>query len=196
MVQVPTAVGGLVVSGVYAVVARLDANNFTIAAPFAAGSSATAAENAGNALISTQVVNQEPIDYVITPISRTDYAVQPNKAQQARPTTVWWNRQIHSTVTLWPVPDQNGPYVLFYYAMVQMDGAALAGGADLDIPYRFLEAFTAGLAAKLARKYPPPPPNTIADLLTEAQLAWAAASEQDVERAPLYIAPTLSGYFR
>jgi hypothetical protein len=45
--QVPTAVGGLTVSGNYLVAAVVDANNFTIDAPTAATSSASATENGG-----------------------------------------------------------------------------------------------------------------------------------------------------
>ena len=46
-----------------------------------------------------------PIDRLILPISRTEYASYPNKEQQGFPTTYWQDRLINSTVTIWPVPD-------------------------------------------------------------------------------------------
>lgn len=133
-------------------------------------------------------------DIVIFPISRTEYADQPNKLQQARPTTVWWNRQVNSTITLWPVPDGNGPYVLYFYAELQQQDAALPNAATLDMPFRFFDAFAAGLAAKLAVKYPPPPPNSMIAMATMADKAWQMASDKDVEDVPLYIVPAI-GYY-
>lgn len=140
-----------------------------------------------------------PTDIVVWPISRTEYADQPNKNSQAQPTTVWWNRapaQGGSSINLWPVPDQNGPYTLYAYAMTQMQDASMPNGATMDIPYRFLEAFAAGLAAKLAIKYPPPPPNNTQMMLQMAQDAWDQASQQDIEDVPLFISPGLSSYYR
>jgi hypothetical protein len=198
-VQVPTQVDGVVLQGIYPVATVVDANNFTIVASVA-GSPATASENGGQTQISISLPETPPssqgyTDFVITPISRTEYADQPRKKDQARPTTVWWNRQIDSVLTMWPVPDQ-GPYTLFYWALVQIQDAALAGGTTLDLPYRFLEAFTAGLAAKLAEKYPPPPPNTIERLEARAAMQWQQVSSQDSEDVPLYITPALGSYFR
>lgn len=135
-------------------------------------------------------------DIVIFPISRTEYADQPNKTQQARPTTVWWNRQTDSTLTLWPVPDQNGPYVLYYYAEIQIQDAVLPNAATLDIPFRFYDAFAAGLAAKLAVKYPPPPPNSLATMKGLADEAWEKASDRDIEDVPLFIVPAIGFYTR
>lgn len=140
-----------------------------------------------------------PTDTVIYPISRTEYASQPNKLSQAQPSTVWWDRAPATGGTfayLWPVPDQAGPYTLYAYALVQMDDAAMANGATMDIPYRFLEAFAAGLAAKLSVKYPPPPPNSAMIMIQLAEQAWTMASQQDVEDVPIYITPGLSSYFR
>lgn len=140
------------------------------------------------------LTNQLPIDIVVTPISRTEYADQPNKTLQARPTTVWWDRLINSTVTMWPVPDANGPYVLYYYAEIQIDDVALPQGATLNIPYRFYDAFAAGLAAKLAVKYSPPAMVQQSKMLADE--AWKKASDKDIERVPIYIIPGLDFYSR
>lgn len=195
-VQVTTLVGGLTLSGVYTV-ATSTPDSFTITSNFPAASDDTEFENTGLAQYETQLPNTDPIDYVITPFSRTDYADQPNKETQARPTTVWFNRQINGVLNLWPTPDQNGPYVLYYYAWTQIQDATLPFGATMDLPYRFFEAFAAGLAARLARKYPPPLTSgvTVNDLKMEADAAWLAASNQDSEDVTLYIIPMVSAYY-
>lgn len=146
--------------------------------------------------ISTNTGTPTQTDIIVYPISRTDYAAQPNKNLQARPTTVWWDRLINSTITLWPVPDGAGPYTLFYYAMTQMQDAVLGQGTLVDVPYRFLEAFAAGLAAKLAIKYPPPPPMSYIILKQLADEAWTFAAQQDVEDTPWMIQPAVSSYYR
>jgi hypothetical protein len=131
-------------------------------------------------------------DIVVSPISRTEYADQPNKALQARPTTYWWDRQIQSTITMWPTPDQNGPYTLYLYVESQIQDATLPQGSTPNIPYRFYEAFAAGLAAKLAVKYPPAGGPMAA--IQMAQMAWENAANKDIEHTPLFIIPGLSAY--
>ena len=46
-----------------------------------------------------------PIDRIILPVSRTEYASYPNKEQQGFPTTFWFDRLLSPNVTIWPVPD-------------------------------------------------------------------------------------------
>lgn len=195
-VEVATTVGGVILSGAYTVASVTDLNTFVITAQSPAGLVQTVAENGGLASIETQSVQAYPTDRVATPISRTDYAAQPNKLQQSYPNTWWFNRQISPQLTLWPVPDGNGPYELHYWAMVQFDDVVTTGGIGLDIPWRFLEAFAAGLAAKLSIKYPLQNPQMIMMLEQLAEKSWGYAANQDVEIAPLSIAPSISGYYR
>lgn len=197
-VQVPTNVGGLSLFGVYYVLSVTDANNFVISSPLAAASSASAYENGGAVQVYGQSANVNPEDLVLLPISRTDYSNQPNKAQQARPTCVWWDRSPsgQTSAYLWPVPDDNGPYTLNFYAMTQPQDVGVRAGKTLDVPYRFLDAYGAGLAAKLGWKYPPPPPMTVAALQAEAERTWGVASAQDVENVPIFITPGMSGFYR
>ena len=96
------------------------------------------------------------------------------------------------------MPDQNGPYQLSYYAMTQIQDVSLASGQTLDLPYRFFDAFAAGLAYKLGLKFPPPAASgiTIADLKAESDRAWELPSTQDQENVPLYIVPALGYAYR
>lgn len=132
-------------------------------------------------------------DRYLQPISRTDYASYPNKTQQGFPTVFWFNRQITPTLTFWPVPDGNGPYTANYYTVRQTQDAYLLNGQNAELPYRFLEAYTAGLAWKLAQIYR----QEIEDKrFADYQRAWNIAATQDTENVVMSITPGLAGYYR
>jgi hypothetical protein len=133
-------------------------------------------------------------DRLIFPVSRSDYAALPNKMVQAPPTTYWFDRQISPQVNLWQVPDQDdGYYTLKYYRCRQIQDNNPMNGLTPELPYRWLDAFNFGLAARLAIMYAP---DKAAALDARAERAWAYAAKQDSERVPIYISPGLSGYFR
>jgi len=198
-VEVPTTVGGLALSGGYVVGSVGDANDFTITAPSPATASASAAENGGLAQLADQVQSSDPLDRILTPISRSDYAALPDKLQQAPPTVYYFDRQsAQPTMTLWQVPDGNGPYEFLAFTASQLQDANALASQSPDVPYRFLEALCADLAYALARKYPPNPQSgiAIADLKLAAAEAWEEAAQEDRERVPLFLVPDMSGYFR
>lgn len=132
-------------------------------------------------------------DRIITPISRSDYASYPNKTTESIPNVFWFDRLIAPTFTLWPVPDSSTTYTINYYSVRQTQDANLGGAASPEIPYRFLEAFTAGLAWKLSEIYSPAMEEK---LFARYQRAWGIAAAQDVENVPFYITPGIGGYFR
>jgi hypothetical protein len=132
-------------------------------------------------------------DRIIMQISTVDYAGIPNKSQQGPPNSYWFNRQIAPQVNLWPVPDGGGPYTLNLQTVTQMQDAALASGQTPDLPYRWLDAFVAGLAHRLARAYKPA---LEAIRKADADEAWGIAANQDVENVSLRITPALSSYYR
>ena len=146
-----------------------------------------------DAVIQQNTGTSSQFDRVIMPISRTEYSQTPNKLQQAPPTVFWFDRLINPTVTLWPVPDQTNYYTLNYYAVTQIQDAELTDAQTVDIPYRWLDALAAGLAARLAAIYAP---DRMQMLEAKAQQAYTIAATQDTENVPLYIMPGLSGYFR
>ena len=146
-----------------------------------------------DAVIQQNTGTSSQFDRVIMPISRTEYSQTPNKLQQAPPTVFWFDRLINPTVTLWPVPDQTNYYTLNYYAVTQIQDAELTDAQTVDIPYRWLDALAAGLAARLAAIYAP---DRMQMLEAKAQQAYTIAATQDTENVPLYIMPGLSNYFR
>lgn len=193
-----TAVGDLTLSGEYQVTTYISSSQFTITANVNAACTQTVSENGGLASLQGQNTTVAPYDRVIYPISRTEYASYPNKQSQGYPSVFWFDRLLQPTITLWLVPDGNGPYTCYAYLMQQTYDVVTSGGTTLDMPWRFLEAFCAALAAKLAWKYPPPPQSgvTVQMLEQRAQQAWDWASAQDVEEVPMYLVPGLGGFYR
>ena len=193
-VQEATLCGGLILSGPYIVATITDPNNFTFVDTATATANDVETENSGNQVVLTQANSGPPIDRIVTSISRTDYASQPNKLQQAPPTTFWFDRLSPiPTVTTWPVADGNGPYQYFYYRMRRIQDAATTGGQTADIPYRFIDALCADLAMRLSRKYAPA---LVQSLTMEANEAWMLATTEDRERVQIFMSPDLSGYFQ
>lgn len=135
----------------------------------------------------------QPIDRIILPISRTEYASYPNKEQQGFTTTYWFDRLLSPTVTLWPVPDGTSAQFLRYYRVRRLQDSNLQGGEQIEIPYLWMEAFAYGLAQRLAMVWTP---DKVALLKPMADEAYAIAAEQNIEQAQQYISPMISGYFR
>jgi len=132
------------------------------------------------------------IDRIIMPISRTEYASYPNKEQQGFPTVFWFDRLLSPTVTIWPVPD--GQQVnLKYYRLVRVEDAAFTNGQTADIPYRWFDAFSMGLAFRLAMIWNP---QMAVGLKSMADEAYQIAADQDIEQSNFYISPQISGYYR
>ncbi len=132
------------------------------------------------------------IDRLIFPISQTEYAALSNKFVQAPPTQFWFDRLISPTITFYQVPDGGGPYTVFYYRVRQIQDATLPNGFQMEVPYRWLDAMTAGLAHRLAAVFAPQLEQI---RKADAEEAWRIAATQDVENTPMFIAPGLIGYF-
>lgn len=133
------------------------------------------------------------VDRYITPFSRTDYASIANKSQEGMSTVYWFNRIIAPTITLWQVPDADDTYTLRFYRYRQIQDAAYTGGTTPEVPYLFLDAWSAALSHRLARIYAP---SLEAARKQDAAEAWQIAATQNVENSPLYVTPGLSGYWR
>lgn len=134
-----------------------------------------------------------PTDRILNPISTYEYGAIPQKDIQAPPTIFWYNRQIIPQINVWPIPDENGPYTLKLQTMYQVQDANLPSGETPDIPYRWYDAFVAGLAYRFARIYAPElEDKRRSDYMT----SWDYAAAEDTEDVPLYIYPALGQYYR
>lgn len=128
---------------------------------------------------------------ILGPLSTVEYDSLPNKATQAPPSTYYFKRLITPEITLYPVPDGNGPYTLKMRAVTQVQDATLPSGTTLNVPYRALDAFVAGLAYRLARVHRQ---ELEAARKQDAIEAWETFSGNDTENVPFFIVPGLSGY--
>jgi hypothetical protein len=154
--------------------------------------------------------NAPPIDRIILPVSRTEYASYPNKQQQGFTTVFWFDRLTSPTdmrgpgdeelfsvngpqVTLWPVPDGYSAQTLKYYRLVQTQTSNLQNGETVDIPFLWMEAFADGLAYRLAKIWNP---QIAVELKAVADESYKIAAAQNVETAQQFISPQLAGYFR
>lgn len=190
-VQVYTLIGGVALQGSYTIQSVTDANTFVIQATNAASSSISAFENNGQTQIAAQATNVAPSDILLQPLSRNDYAAIPDKIQQGRPTTYWFNRQIVPQIVVWPLADNNGPYQLQTYLLHQIQDATPQGAQTMNLPYRFDYAFVSALAADLAIKFAP---DRWQLLDAVSQKAWEEAADADREIVSTFISPDFSGY--
>lgn len=145
-----------------------------------------------DAYIST-TTNGVTIDRPTWALGTVDYDYQSNKTIQAPPQSYFVNKQISPTVTLWPVPDGNAAYILNMRIMTQTQDVSIPSGVTLDMPYRFLDVFVAGLAHRLARIYKP-------ELEVQRKQdyldAWVDAATTDTEDAvSINISPTFGNYW-
>ena len=137
-------------------------------------------------------INNGTSNRLILPFSRTDYASLAIPNQSGFPTSFWWDRILSLTITLWPVPDGNATYTMSYYYYTQMQDANIRQGGNAAVPYFWLNAYVTDLAHRLSRHYAPA---LEAQRKVDRDEAYNRASKQ-VENAPLYVTPGLSGYFR
>lgn len=192
VVQISTAIGGITLYGTYTISAIIDANNFTFNNTYVAYNAVSLAENNALAQLVGQNTTAQPIDRIMNPISRTNYAALPDKIQQGFPTVMWFDRLLNPTLTLWQVPDGNGPYELLYYRSVQLDDESATMGQNPAMPYRFYEAYTADLSWFLAKEWNPA---IEAQRKADADIARNLAFAEDRERVGFFMVGDYSSYF-
>jgi hypothetical protein len=138
-------------------------------------------------------------DRIMVPITRTQYAMIPNKLQQGQPTQYWYQMLVQPQVTLWEVPYVGAPtYVVNWFGLQQIQDVGIGTGQIPDVIYRGLEAFCANLALRLFDKFGPENPASAAIMLkrleTNQQKAWDNFLTRDQETGPLLIQPNVGTY--
>jgi len=146
---------------------------------------------------------QNTTDRILGPLSTYEYQAMPNKLKQGPPTSFWFDRQITPSLTFWPVPDAGGPYTALCRVLQQIQDTSLAGGATLDLPWRFLAAYEAGLAFKLAMHFAPQRAGQrsrrglpATGLACEYEVAWEDATTRGAETVNITIMPNIGRYYR
>jgi len=155
-----------------------------------------------DAYCETTTNSAQPIDRIILPVSRTEYASYPNKQQTGFPTVFWYDRLIGSTrstgspgpsVTLWPVPDGTSSQLFKYYRVRQLQDSNYISGQTVEIPYLWMEAYAYALGHRLSVMWNPQKSMMLKPLADEA---YQVAAEQNVETAQFYFSPQIQSYFR
>ena len=123
----------------------------------------------------------------------SQYQALPNKAQQAPPTSYFFSLTAAPTLTIWPTPDGTQTYTANVQSFRQLMDVDLSNAQGVDSPYRFLDAFTTGIAARLAESYQPAKAPALY-VLYEQRLALALSRDQ--ESTPISLAPNLGSYYR
>lgn len=132
-------------------------------------------------------------DLVIPRIALPTYAAIPNKLAQGRPVQVYVDRQSPiPTINIWPTPSQSG-YIFHYWYLRRIDDAGATGLVTQDIPFRFYEALTAGLAYYVAQKQPEIDMNRLQMLKASYDEAFQLAKDEDRDRSPVRFVP-MAGY--
>lgn len=148
--------------------------------------------------VSAVWLNQEMPDVttitrMLGPLSAVEYASIANKQQQGTPNSYFFSLTTPiPTLTLWLVPNQNPEFDMQVQVFKQQQDTTLGGGYTLDTPYRFLDAYTFGLAARLAVIYQPA---SAKDLQAQYLAAFTLAAQLDQERVSLKLSPNLSSYY-
>ena len=131
-------------------------------------------------------------DLSMTRISVNVYSSIPNKLTQGRPIQVYIDRQATAPqINVWPVPNSDD-YTFVYWRMRRIQDAG-SGVQTPDMPYRFLPAFTAGLAYYLAMKTPELM-QMVPILQAEYERQFTLASEEDRQKTPFRAIPKLRMY--
>lgn len=127
-------------------------------------------------------------DLSITRVSVSTYSSIPNKLTQGRPVQIYIDRQTaQPTISLWPVPDSAQNYTLVYWRLRRIQDAG-NGVNTMDVPFRFLNCLTAGLAYYLAMKIPGAI-DRIQLLKQQYDEAWELAATEDREKATFQLVP-------
>jgi hypothetical protein len=138
----------------------------------------------------TDAGSENQVDLTVNRISVSDYSAIPNKLDTgSRPLQFYINRLGPAPVMyLWPVADGSRAGQIAYWRLRRVQDAGAPATNTMDMPFRFLEAFVAGLAFHLAVKNPQLAPR-ISMLKQMYEESFALAAAEDRDRASVRLTP-------
>ena len=131
---------------------------------------------AGTIDIIDAVIREGSTDQTINRVTIADYNQIPNKTTGGKPSQFMLDKQYTPVVYFWNVPNTS-TYSMVYWAVNQLDDIT-ASNQDTDVPYRWSDCISAGLAAKLSLKYAPDRFQLLNELYERA-FSFAASSDND-----------------
>lgn len=141
-------------------------------------------------------------DRIMVPITRTQYAMLPNKGQQGIPTQFWFQPLGPANppqFTIWETAQAGAPnYVLNYFGLQRIQDANVGSGETPDVTFRGLEALCAGVAKRLKTKFMDPALFPVLGPIIDedARVAWENFAAQDQENGPMLMQPNVGAYGR
>jgi hypothetical protein len=115
-------------------------------------------------------------------ISQADYRYIYDKTIRGRPSVFYLDRLVTPVMRYWQAAE-NSTDIIVYEQMYRIEDI-LTLAETIDVPHRWLEAVTAGLAVRLAVKHAP---DRYELLKIEAEQAFSVASSGDDENVDLHI---------
>lgn len=147
---------------------------------------------------STITTGNTPSEIPLYRMNRDEYENIPNKALKAeRPFQYWFDRQARTPLMhVWPTPNSTSEasQIVVRRKRAVMDVGSLT--QEVEVPTRWYDAVTAGLAFRLAEELPEVPENAIPRLKMRADEALYLARDGEYDDAPSHIVPDISAYTR
>lgn len=132
----------------------------------------------------------QPSDLPLTRFTVSEYAAIPNKRAQGRPSLISIRRALQPYFLLWQVPPRTPRYQLAYWRLRRIAPMPPGGTAVPAIPWRFVNAMTAGVAFYMALKSTDPKVMPKIQLLkSEYEEQFQLASDEDRDRASFNFVP-------
>jgi hypothetical protein len=129
-------------------------------------------------------------------LNRDDYTNLPNKNFTAnQPFQFWVNRTIpQAKLNLWPVPSDPFVQMTVWYSRQVMDVGSLSG--ELEIPQRWMLAVQNMLAHQMSLELPGVPLDRVQYLEGQAEKYLMLAEQEERDKSPIFIAPSIACYTR
>lgn len=149
--------------------------------------------------VQTVVIRRNGVDTEMYPISRSDYLIIHDKTLIGRPDRYFIDRRrgiiepgdTELVQMFYWLSGENTTDQIIVNVYKQIEDPGNAQNA-LDIPFRFQEAFAAAMAAKIAQKYKP---ERFVALMTESEVLFKEADDEDHESAPMVISVNYDRFY-
>lgn len=130
---------------------------------------------------------------VLHQLAAAQYAKINDKTVNGIPNSFWINQAQTPTIYVWPLVDADDTvtYTLNILSFVQPEDFEIDSGTTTSLPYRFLDAFSMGLAHRMALIYRPDRAPLLGPLYEKKLREVTALDQEDV---PLSIVPNRSAY--
>lgn len=128
-------------------------------------------------------------DYPLGRMSRQEYDGITNKTTSGIPLAFYIDRAVNPIINIYLTPDTT--FTMVKYNRIRQIQTVSGATQTLDSPFRFIEAMTATIAAKLAVKWAP---DRLQMLKGEAQASIQLADTEDRERVKATFLPDMSSY--